>query len=456
MTIKDDLLAATARAGAAAQILHDVANGPASGPGSIVVTGAGAVKSLARAVGDLEEAATGSAAAAAVAAAQVAVDKAVVAADKAAVDALAATATTQAGIATAQAAAASASSATAAGHDGTAAASAAAAHADRLLCDADVASTAANAAVASASAAIAAGDAASAAASAEAAIVAKINWRGTWSGLAEYGVGDAVALSGASYIAIAPNTNQPPPNPTYWDVLAAKGANGSGTGDMLGANNLADVADPAAARTNLGLGTAATTAAAAYATAAQGAKADSAAQKSANLSDLTNTAMARTNLGIATVGNTGAYADLTGKPTLGTAAALNADADATLASNSDSALPSQKAVKTYVATIPQNSRSAAYTTVLADAGKHIFHPSADTAARTITIDGNANVAYPIGTAITFVNQHGAGVVTIAIAGDTLRLAGAGTTGSRTLAADGMATALKITSTEWIISGTGLT
>lgn len=106
--------------------------------------------------------------------------------------------------------------------------------------------------------------------------------------------------------------------------------------------------------------------------------------------------------------------------------------------------------------VPQNSKSAAYTTVMADSGKHILHPSADTTARTFTIDSNANVAYPIGTAITFVNQASAGVMTIAITSDTMRLAGAGTTGSRTLAANGIATALKITSTEWIISGTGLT
>lgn len=106
--------------------------------------------------------------------------------------------------------------------------------------------------------------------------------------------------------------------------------------------------------------------------------------------------------------------------------------------------------------IPQNSRSAAYTTTLADSGDHILHPSADTTARTWTIDSNANVPYPIGTAITFVNQNSAGVITIAITTDTMRLAGAGTTGNRTLAANGIATALKITSTEWIISGTGLT
>lgn len=104
--------------------------------------------------------------------------------------------------------------------------------------------------------------------------------------------------------------------------------------------------------------------------------------------------------------------------------------------------------------IPQNSQSAAYTTVLADAQKHILHPTADNNARTFTIAANASVAYPIGTAITFINQIN--TVTIAINSDTLTLAGSGATGSRTLAANGVATAVKVTSTLWFISGTGLT
>jgi hypothetical protein len=106
--------------------------------------------------------------------------------------------------------------------------------------------------------------------------------------------------------------------------------------------------------------------------------------------------------------------------------------------------------------IPQNSKSAAYTLVLADAGKHIFHPSADTTARTFTIPANGSVPFPIGTAVTFINQNGAGVITIAITTDTMRLSPAGTTGSRTLAANGSATCIKVTSTEWLISGSGLT
>jgi hypothetical protein len=109
-----------------------------------------------------------------------------------------------------------------------------------------------------------------------------------------------------------------------------------------------------------------------------------------------------------------------------------------------------------IGTAPVNSQSAAYGLVLTDAGKVILHPSADTTARTFTVPANSSVAYPVGTCITIVNQNGAGVVTIAITTDTMRLAGAGTTGSRTLAANGVATLIKLTSTEWIISGAGLT
>ena len=105
--------------------------------------------------------------------------------------------------------------------------------------------------------------------------------------------------------------------------------------------------------------------------------------------------------------------------------------------------------------IPLNSQSAAYTTVLADSGKVIFHPSTDANARTFTIDSNANVAYPVGTALTFINMTSQ-AVTIAITSDTMYLSSAGTTGSRTLAQYGSATAIKMTSTTWLISGSGLT
>lgn len=103
--------------------------------------------------------------------------------------------------------------------------------------------------------------------------------------------------------------------------------------------------------------------------------------------------------------------------------------------------------------IPQNAQDAAYTLVAADAGKHIYKNSAT--ARTWTIPANSSVAFGIGTAITFINT-GTGAATIAITTDTLYLAGVGTTGSRTLSQWGVATAIKISSTSWIISGSGLT
>ena len=104
--------------------------------------------------------------------------------------------------------------------------------------------------------------------------------------------------------------------------------------------------------------------------------------------------------------------------------------------------------------LPQQGQSVNYTLVLSDAGKSVVHPITDNNARTFTIDSNANVPYPVGTVITFVNMIN--TVTIAITSDTMYLAGAGTTGSRTLAAYGVATAIKVTSTSWIVSGNGLT
>jgi len=98
------------------------------------------------------------------------------------------------------------------------------------------------------------------------------------------------------------------------------------------------------------------------------------------------------------------------------------------------------------------SKSIAYTFVLADANCMFLHPSADTTARTWTIPANGSVAYPVGTELEIVNQNAAGTLTIAITTDTMRLEGAGTTGSRTLTANGRAKALKVATAEWLISG----
>lgn len=124
-----------------------------------------------------------------------------------------------------------------------------------------------------------------------------------------------------------------------------------------------------------------------------------------------------------------------------------------------SALPFGTTVDGFIAgylDIPQNSRSADYTLQLSDAGKHIFHPTSDTTARAWTIPANSSVAFRVGTAITFANELGAGAVTLEIDTDTLIFAGLGTTGSRSLLPSGIATALKVAPTVWMISGQGIT
>lgn len=76
----------------------------------------------------------------------------------------------------------------------------------------------------------------------------------------------------------------------------------------------------------------------------------------------------------------------------------------------------------------------------------------------VTIPTNASVAFPIGSTVTVTNT-GASTLTIAAVTPgttTLRLAGTTTTGTRTLAAYGMATMRKVATDVWYISGAGLT
>jgi len=107
-----------------------------------------------------------------------------------------------------------------------------------------------------------------------------------------------------------------------------------------------------------------------------------------------------------------------------------------------------------IITLPQNIKSENYTLVLSDAGKHIYHPASDNTTRTYTIPANSSVPFPIGTIITIINAIN--VLTISISSDTMKLANSSSTGSRTLAVNGIATLVKETETSWIISGIGLT
>src|SRR5215468_5039020 len=52
------------------------------------------------------------------------------------------------------------------------------------------------------------------------------NWKGAWSAATAYVPYDSVSDGGSSYVCIVGNTNQAPPNATYWSVMAQQGATG--------------------------------------------------------------------------------------------------------------------------------------------------------------------------------------------------------------------------------------
>ncbi len=137
-----------------------------------------------------------------------------------------------------------------------AAASASSASSAANSCAAAVVTTATNATTSGASATAAAASASSASSSA-ASIIA--GWKGPWVTSTAYAVGDKVSDGGSSYICILAHTSGASTEPgvggswtTNWNLLAAKGSPGAGTGDMLAANNLSDLANKATSRTNLG------------------------------------------------------------------------------------------------------------------------------------------------------------------------------------------------------------
>jgi hypothetical protein len=99
--------------------------------------------------------------------------------------------------------------------------------------------------------------------------------------------------------------------------------------------------------------------------------------------------------------------------------------------------------------LPQNSQTGAYTLALTDIGKHISITTGG-----VVIPANSSVAFPVGSAVVLFNNSGSSQ-TISITTDSLRLAGSSLTGSRTLPQYGLATCVKVASTVWAISGTGV-
>jgi hypothetical protein len=65
--------------------------------------------------------------------------------------------------------------------------------------------------------------------------VRTIYWEGAYNGATAYTVNDGVSYNGSSYVCILDSTGNLPTDATYWQVFAAAGADGAGSGDMTAA-----------------------------------------------------------------------------------------------------------------------------------------------------------------------------------------------------------------------------
>lgn len=123
---------------------------------------------------------------------------------------------------------------------------------------------AASAGTATTKAGEATGAAAAALASQQAADAAKVyvqgveaslpEWKGGWVTATAYGLGDLARQNGTTYICTIAHTSgtfATDLTASRWAIFAEKGSAGAGTGDLLAANNLSDIASPALALSNL-------------------------------------------------------------------------------------------------------------------------------------------------------------------------------------------------------------
>ena len=91
-------------------------------------------------------------------------------------------------------------------------------------------------------------------AAASASAIVDWEYKGSWTSSTSYEVNNIVSYSGSSYICTIAHTSTGSFDGSKWSIIAQQGLAGTGTGDMVGANNLSELTNTSIARTNIGLG----------------------------------------------------------------------------------------------------------------------------------------------------------------------------------------------------------